>query len=168
MLRERKKHLKFLICPSKAFFDLSQCWKWLVRLSEIQRETVRMWLLVRCLSILIGSLCLRDKEVFSFILHHNFSVSLVVSKSISRLVVSCYPLRIMVYFFSLQISENFHFDLNSDQMKGFLRPHTPHIDTSTLARSAIFSISYPSPDIYLVIKVVLSKYLGHFRYYYNA
>lgn len=67
--------------------------------------------------------------------------------------------------FFLQISENFHFDLNSDQMKGFLRPHTPNIDTSTLARSAIFSISYPSPDIYLVIKVVLSKCLGlgHFR-----
>ncbi|XP_051508560.1 dedicator of cytokinesis protein 8-like isoform X2 [Myxocyprinus asiaticus] len=52
-----------------------------------------------------------------------------------------------------KISENFHFDLNSDQLKGFLRPHTPHIDSSTLARAAIFSISYPSPDIYLVIKI---------------
>ncbi|XP_051525356.1 dedicator of cytokinesis protein 8-like isoform X1 [Myxocyprinus asiaticus] len=52
-----------------------------------------------------------------------------------------------------KISENFHFDLNSDQFKGFLRPHTPHIDASSLARAAIFSISYPSPDIYLVIKI---------------
>lgn len=43
-------------------------------------------------------------------------------------------------------------------MKGSLRSHTPHIDTSTLARAAIFSISYPSPDIYLVIKVVLIFY----------
>lgn len=123
MLGEKKKHLKFLICPSKAFFDLSQCWRWLVRLSEIQRETVRMWLLVRCLSILIGSLCLKHKEVFSFILHHNFSVSLAVSKSISRLVVSCYPLRIMVYFFSTDFRElPLWPELRSDE--GF--PATPY------------------------------------------
>uniref|UniRef100_A0A3B5MCH8 Dedicator of cytokinesis C/D N-terminal domain-containing protein n=1 Tax=Xiphophorus couchianus TaxID=32473 RepID=A0A3B5MCH8_9TELE len=53
----------------------------------------------------------------------------------------------------LSISENFYFDLNSDQMKGLLKPHTPHIVISTLARSAIFSITYPSPDIFLVIKL---------------
>ncbi len=47
--------------------------------------------------------------------------------------------------------------MNSDQSKGFLRAHTPNTDPSTLARSAIFSISYPSPDIYLVVKVVLIK-----------
>ncbi|XP_066499452.1 dedicator of cytokinesis protein 8 isoform X2 [Hoplias malabaricus] len=52
-----------------------------------------------------------------------------------------------------KISENFHCDLNSDQMKSFLRSHTPHIDISTQAKAAIFSISYPSPDIYLVIKI---------------
>ncbi|KAA0713928.1 Dedicator of cytokinesis protein 8 [Triplophysa tibetana] len=52
-----------------------------------------------------------------------------------------------------KISENVHLDLNSDQMKSLLRPHTPQIDSSTLARAAIFSISYPSPDIYLVIKI---------------
>uniref|UniRef100_A0A3B1JP99 Dedicator of cytokinesis 6 n=1 Tax=Astyanax mexicanus TaxID=7994 RepID=A0A3B1JP99_ASTMX len=52
-----------------------------------------------------------------------------------------------------KISENFHFDLNSDQTKGLLRPHTPHTAISTLARSAIFSITYPSPDIFLVIKL---------------
>ncbi|XP_072532651.1 dedicator of cytokinesis protein 7 isoform X4 [Salminus brasiliensis] len=52
-----------------------------------------------------------------------------------------------------KISENFHFDLNSDQTKSLLRPHTPHIAISTLARSAIFSITYPSPDIFLVIKL---------------
>uniref|UniRef100_A0A3B3THC4 Dedicator of cytokinesis 6 n=1 Tax=Poecilia latipinna TaxID=48699 RepID=A0A3B3THC4_9TELE len=52
-----------------------------------------------------------------------------------------------------KISENFYFDLNSDQMKGLLKPHTPHVVISTLARSAIFSITYPSPDIFLVIKL---------------
>lgn len=52
-----------------------------------------------------------------------------------------------------QISENFYFDLNSDQMKGMLKPHTPQVAISTLARSAIFSITYPSADIFLVIKV---------------
>ncbi|KAJ8389100.1 hypothetical protein AAFF_G00123060 [Aldrovandia affinis] len=52
-----------------------------------------------------------------------------------------------------KISENFYFDLNSDQMKGLLRPHTPHVAISTLARSAIFSITYPSADIFLVIKL---------------
>ncbi|XP_063043181.1 dedicator of cytokinesis protein 7-like isoform X2 [Engraulis encrasicolus] len=52
-----------------------------------------------------------------------------------------------------KISENFHFDLNSDQMKGLLRPHIPHTAISTLARSAIFSITYPSADIFLVIKL---------------
>uniref|UniRef100_A0A8C8FIQ9 C2 DOCK-type domain-containing protein n=1 Tax=Oncorhynchus tshawytscha TaxID=74940 RepID=A0A8C8FIQ9_ONCTS len=52
-----------------------------------------------------------------------------------------------------KISEDFHFDLNSDQMKGLLRLHTPHTAISTLARSAIFSITYPSADIFLVIKL---------------
>lgn len=39
-------------------------------------------------------------------------------------------------------------------MKGLLKPHTPHAAISTLARSAIFSITYPSSDIFLVIKVL--------------
>uniref|UniRef100_A0A3Q1IPB6 Uncharacterized protein n=1 Tax=Anabas testudineus TaxID=64144 RepID=A0A3Q1IPB6_ANATE len=52
-----------------------------------------------------------------------------------------------------KISENFYCDLNSEQFKNFLKPHTPRVDQSTIARSAIFSITYPSPDIYLVIKL---------------
>ncbi|KAF4014639.1 hypothetical protein G4228_005938 [Cervus hanglu yarkandensis] len=52
-----------------------------------------------------------------------------------------------------KISENFYFDLNSDSMKGLLRAHVTHPAISTLARSAIFSVTYPSPDIFLVIKL---------------
>uniref|UniRef100_A0A665X6A7 Dedicator of cytokinesis 8 n=1 Tax=Echeneis naucrates TaxID=173247 RepID=A0A665X6A7_ECHNA len=52
-----------------------------------------------------------------------------------------------------KISENFYCDLNSEQLKNFLKPHTSHVDQSTLARSAIFSVTYPTPDIYLVIKI---------------
>ncbi|XP_021100780.1 dedicator of cytokinesis protein 6 isoform X4 [Heterocephalus glaber] len=52
-----------------------------------------------------------------------------------------------------KISENFYFDLNSDSMKGLLRAYGTHPAISTLARSAIFSVTYPSPDIFLVIKL---------------
>uniref|UniRef100_A0A8D0GRX6 Dedicator of cytokinesis C/D N-terminal domain-containing protein n=1 Tax=Sphenodon punctatus TaxID=8508 RepID=A0A8D0GRX6_SPHPU len=56
-----------------------------------------------------------------------------------------------------KISENFHCDLNSEQFKGFLRSHTPCIDSSSQARSAVFSVTYSSPDIYLVIEKVLQQ-----------
>ncbi|XP_053147840.1 dedicator of cytokinesis protein 6 isoform X4 [Hemicordylus capensis] len=52
-----------------------------------------------------------------------------------------------------KISENFYFDLNSEHMKGLLRAHSAHPAISTLARSAIFSLTHPSPDIFLVIKL---------------
>ncbi|MEQ2271681.1 Dedicator of cytokinesis protein 8, partial [Xenotaenia resolanae] len=52
-----------------------------------------------------------------------------------------------------KISENFYCDLNSEQFRNCLKPHTPHVDHSTLARSGIFSVTYPSSDIYLVIKI---------------
>ncbi|KAJ3603775.1 hypothetical protein NHX12_028516 [Muraenolepis orangiensis] len=52
-----------------------------------------------------------------------------------------------------KISENFYCDLNSDHLRGFLKSHTPQVDPSSLARSGIFSVTYPSPDIYLVIKI---------------
>ncbi|ETE63591.1 Dedicator of cytokinesis protein 7, partial [Ophiophagus hannah] len=51
-----------------------------------------------------------------------------------------------------KISENFYFDLNSEHMKSLLRTHSAHPAISTLARSAVFSLTHPSPEIFLVIK----------------
>uniref|UniRef100_A0A2K6F2C0 Dedicator of cytokinesis 7 n=1 Tax=Propithecus coquereli TaxID=379532 RepID=A0A2K6F2C0_PROCO len=83
-----------------------------------------------------------------------------------RLLVKCLSLKFEIeiepIFASLalydvkekkKISENFYFDLNSEQMKGLLRPHIPPAAITTLARSAIFSITYPSQDVFLVIKL---------------
>ncbi|XP_053325502.1 dedicator of cytokinesis protein 7 isoform X3 [Spea bombifrons] len=83
-----------------------------------------------------------------------------------RLLVKCLTLKFEIeiepIFASLalydvkekkKISENFYFDLNSEQIKGMLRPHIPPAAISTLARSAIFSITYPSQDVFLVIKL---------------
>ncbi|XP_013931402.1 PREDICTED: dedicator of cytokinesis protein 7 [Thamnophis sirtalis] len=83
-----------------------------------------------------------------------------------RLLVKCLSLKFEIeiepIFASLalydvkekkKISENFFFDLNSEQMKSMLRPHVPPAAITTLARSAIFSITYPSQDVFLVIKL---------------
>ncbi|XP_078417461.1 dedicator of cytokinesis protein 7 isoform X10 [Cetorhinus maximus] len=83
-----------------------------------------------------------------------------------RLLVKCLSLKFEIeiepIFASLalydvrekkKISENFFFDLNSEQIKGMLRPHVPPAAISTLARSAIFSITYPCQDVFLVIKL---------------
>uniref|UniRef100_A0A4W6C4Z7 Dedicator of cytokinesis 8 n=1 Tax=Lates calcarifer TaxID=8187 RepID=A0A4W6C4Z7_LATCA len=69
-----------------------------------------------------------------------------------RILVRCQAIKYVIHF-HYTISENFYCDLNSEQFKNFLKPHVPHVDQSTLARSAIFSITYPAPDIYLVIKI---------------
>ncbi|XP_018426758.1 PREDICTED: dedicator of cytokinesis protein 8 [Nanorana parkeri] len=52
-----------------------------------------------------------------------------------------------------KISESFHCDLNSDAFKIYLRAHTPTVAPSSQARTALFSITYPSQDIFLVVKV---------------
>ncbi|XP_073400752.1 dedicator of cytokinesis protein 7 isoform X12 [Dendrobates tinctorius] len=83
-----------------------------------------------------------------------------------RLLVKCLTLKFEIeiepIFASLalydakekkKISETFYFDLNSEQIKGMLRPYVTPAAISSLARSAIFSITYPSQDVFLVIKL---------------
>ena len=38
-------------------------------------------------------------------------------------------------------------------MKKMLYLHVPSEDTSTISKAGIFSITYPSPDVFLVIRV---------------
>ncbi len=52
-----------------------------------------------------------------------------------------------------KISENFYFDLTPEPIKKMLGTHIPYQDISTLSRSCIFSITHPSPDIFLVVKL---------------
>ncbi len=52
-----------------------------------------------------------------------------------------------------KISENFAFDLNTDVIKQMLHTHQTHQDQSTLAKSCIFNITYPSPDLFVVIRI---------------
>lgn len=52
-----------------------------------------------------------------------------------------------------KLSENFYFDMNPEYIRKMLQNHVPYEDASSKAKSAVFSITYPSSDIFLVIKV---------------
>lgn len=52
-----------------------------------------------------------------------------------------------------KISENFYFDMNSDTLKRMLHTHVRCADESTQSRAGIFEISYPSNDLFLVIRL---------------
>lgn len=66
-------------------------------------------------------------------------------------LVAC--LRVYLFVFLLQISENFYLDMNPEWCKKLVRENNPKCDISTLSRAAIFSITYPSTDVFLVIKL---------------
>ncbi|KRY19445.1 Dedicator of cytokinesis protein 6, partial [Trichinella patagoniensis] len=52
-----------------------------------------------------------------------------------------------------RVSENFYFDNNSEEMRALLRRSTPYQDASTCCMSALFKITCPSPDLFLVIRL---------------
>lgn len=52
-----------------------------------------------------------------------------------------------------KLSENFYFDMNSESLKRMLTSHVPYSDVSTQSRSAIFEITNPSSDLFLVIRL---------------
>lgn len=52
-----------------------------------------------------------------------------------------------------KVSETFYFDLNPEGLKRMLGSHIPYADASTLARSCIFNITNPSPDLFIVVKL---------------
>ncbi|XP_055858913.1 dedicator of cytokinesis protein 7 isoform X2 [Episyrphus balteatus] len=52
-----------------------------------------------------------------------------------------------------KISENFYFDMNSDNLKRMLNSHVQYSDVSTQSRTGIFEITYPSNDLFLVIRL---------------
>ncbi|XP_066258807.1 dedicator of cytokinesis protein 7 [Euwallacea similis] len=52
-----------------------------------------------------------------------------------------------------KVSETFYFDMNPEQLKRMLGGHVAYADTSTLARSCIFNISHPSPDLFIVVRL---------------
>ena len=52
-----------------------------------------------------------------------------------------------------KISESFHLDCNTSEIQQKWRGHGEERSMASLARSAIFNITYPSSDVYLIIKV---------------
>jgi dedicator of cytokinesis protein 6/7/8 len=52
-----------------------------------------------------------------------------------------------------KVSENFYFDMNSENIKQMLSSHIAHCDMSTLSRSAVFDITHPTSDLFLVVRL---------------
>lgn len=60
---------------------------------------------------------------------------------------------ILLQCLSFQISESFHFDLNSSEMNKMLAVQMTSDFLPSVSRSAIFSIAHPNQDVYLVVKL---------------
>lgn len=54
---------------------------------------------------------------------------------------------------SLQISENFYFDLNDDWLRAMISKHVGREDEASKCTQAVFSISQSIADVFIVVKV---------------
>lgn len=52
-----------------------------------------------------------------------------------------------------KLSENFYFDMNTENIKRMLGGHVPYSDMSSLSRACVFDITHLSPDLYIVVRV---------------
>lgn len=53
-----------------------------------------------------------------------------------------------------KVSENFHFDMNPDQIRRMLEPYSNEKpDSSTMAKACVFDVTQPSTDLFLVVKL---------------
>lgn len=52
-----------------------------------------------------------------------------------------------------KLSENFYFDLNSENIKRMLGGHVPYSDISSQSRSCVFDITHLSPDLFIVVRL---------------
>ena len=56
-----------------------------------------------------------------------------------------------------KISESFHLDCNPSEITHMLDDHVEERSMASLSRSAIFNISYPSADVFLIVKVHITE-----------
>lgn len=84
-----------------------------------------------------------------------FGFRLLVKCLSLELEVEMEPIFASIAFYDTKhkkkISENFYFDLNSDEINKMIKSDTLHPSIPTLARSAIFSLSNPTKDVFIVI-----------------
>ena len=52
-----------------------------------------------------------------------------------------------------KISETFHLDCNPSDIQHMLDDHMDERSMASLSRSGIFNITYPSTDVFLIVKV---------------
>lgn len=99
-------------------------------------------------------------------IERRFTAEMPVEHMGNRILIKCLQLKLELevepIFASMAIydakerkklSENFYFDMNSEPLKRMLTSHVPYSDISTQSRSAVFEVTNPSSDLFLVIRL---------------